>query len=461
MDPDKGEATGKYLFRSVGVVVLAIALSGCWLQLGAGPANTRFNDVEDRLTQDNVDGLAVDWRNPVDAFVTEPVVSDGRVHTADRMYRDGEGDILDVLAVRTYDSKTGALLWETSLLPPDGSDVTGMIETPALADGALWVPYWHTGFGGCDSGRLARLDPKTGAILSTDATGPQATAVVVSGTNVASMENNCGGRRVVVRDLKTRAIRWTRTFPSGGVNTPTIANGRLFVVTGGGIHAFALDGCGASTCNPLWSESVVASSAGFLRLVAGSDTITAIDQTAEGTNPTVVVRDGATGKVRWSVDSPYGGGLLPGSITGIAVAYDTLYVAASTLDPDTSVREAVLDAYPLAGCGQPTCTRSWRAGLGTSRPAREPSVAGGVVYVPMVPDDATPPSVVGVDAQGCGAERCEPLVQVPFVDATGPFAEPAQPYATAVADGRVIVAWLPDVYGSTPSQLISLALPER
>jgi hypothetical protein len=65
---------------------------------------------------------------------------------------------LDVLGVQAYDRATGELDWEQSLNSLEGPDVTGDVATPALEDGALWVPYWHEGLGPC-RGELARLDP--------------------------------------------------------------------------------------------------------------------------------------------------------------------------------------------------------------------------------------------------------------------------------------------------------------
>lgn len=443
----------KNLIRSLGVIVVALALSGCWLQLGGGPANTRFNGVEPDLTSDEIASLAVEWRVPDDSFITEPIVSGGRIHVGNWIEGDSGGGILDVLAVRTYGSATGSRSWETSLLPSDGSEVTGFIETPALAGRALWVPYWHSGLGSCQ-GRLARLDPATGAVLSSDVTGSSPSPVVVAGTNVAYLERpSCASTRLVVRDQETRAIQWTHTFPAGsGVATPTIADGRLFVLTGDTISAFDADGCGASVCAPEWTEAVASTFFDFQRLVAGPDgNLVTIGQSSDPeAGATIVVRDAATGDARWEAEARYNG-QLPGAITGTAVAYDTIYVAGTTGG------EAVLDAYPLDGCGQAVCSPTSTVGFGPTRPAREPTVAGGVVYVPLVPGASTPPAIAVADAHGCGAPTCDELVRVPLVGGSGFFDRQAQPYVTSVAGGRVVVGWLPGLHGSTPSQLISIA----
>lgn len=80
-------------------------------------------------------------------------------------------------------------------------------------------------------------------------------------------------------------------------------------------------------------------------------------------------------------------------VTGYAVAYDTVYLAGARRDGSSSDPTAILDACSLAGCGQATCAPAWTLELGPTRPAREPTVAGGVV------------PAAGVDELGraCGA----------------------------------------------------------
>jgi outer membrane protein assembly factor BamB len=462
--PARVRARGRVLpgLRALGAALLAATLSGCWLQLGAGSANTRSNGIEDELTRANVASLAEQWRTPIDSFVTEPIVSGGRIFVTNRVTGSGEGNILEVLAVQAYDRDTGALVWERSLLPADGTPVTGHIETPALEDGALWVPYWHEGLGPCD-GRLARLDPATGAILSSDATGPQQSAVVAAGSSVAYVQATCagsGGPQLVVRDRATRAVRWTHTFPAGsGIATPTIGGGRLFLNAGGILSAFAADGCGASVCAPVWTEAVGRSFFDFLRPAVGpgGSLITIGPTDGPGTDASLVVRDAATGDRRWRAPLRYDGSL-PGAITGVAVDGGTVYVSGARQDAqDPSEDEAILDAYPVAGCGQTTCAPSWTTSFGATRPAREPAVAAGVVYVPLVAGDTTAPAVAAADAGGCGAAQCSELVRVPLVGGSGPFLQSAQPYVMSVAEGGVFVGWLPDLYGPTRSQLIALS----
>jgi hypothetical protein len=108
------------------------------------------------------------------------------------------------------------------------------------------------------------------------------------------------------------------------------------------------------------------------------------------------------------------------------------------------------------GCGQPVCSPTWTVELGPIRPAREPTVAGGVVYVPLVADNTVAPAVVAASARGCGSPICEELTRVPLVDASPPFLVGTQSYVTSVADTRVFVGLLPGLYGQTQTELIAL-----
>jgi outer membrane protein assembly factor BamB len=447
----------RHVVRSLGLAVLALALAGCWPQAGFGPGNTRYNDLESTLTRANVTSLAEQWRTPIDSFITEPLVWGGRIYVANRSY-DDSGSILDVLAVQAYDRDTGALVWERSLLPPDGAQVSGDVAAPAIEDGALWVPYWHDGLG-C-GGRLARLDLDTGDVLSSDVTSSGLSDLVMTGSSVAYVEGACEttGSRLVVRDQATRAIEWTFTFPRRDVETPVSAGGRLFVLVRGVLHAFDAGGCGAAVCDPQWTEDVGTTIFDFIRhLTAGpDDTLVMIGRPAVPGLATVVVRDAATGDVRWEAESRYTA-TVPGAITGLSVTEDTVYVAGARVeDPDTTEpTEAILDAYPLDGCGQPVCAPAWTAGLGPTRPAREPTVAGGVVYVPLVSTSSVAPALVAVDAGGCGAATCGELTRVPLVDGGPVYISGTQSYRTSVAEGGVFVGLLPGLYGETETELIA------
>jgi hypothetical protein len=449
------------------VALVALLLSGCWLQGGADAGNTRSNPGETALTRANVEEAAIDWRAPVGAVMSEPLVSGGRVYVSNWSYDDdAEGSPADVLNVQAYDASTGALAWERSLLPPGDPD-DGLIATPAIVDGAVWVTYWHDGFG-CDNGRLARLDAATGAMLSEDPTGSYPSPVVAFDGLVSYVEMPCTGPpRVVVRDAATRAVRWTGALPAGsGVMTPTVAEGRLFVLADGTLHAYDADGCGSGsgtpTCPPLWTEAVGDGAYDFQRLVAapGGNLVTwGAPSTPEGWPATIVVRDAATGDVRWEAEAR-NDGPLPWALIGVAVSGGTLYVAGSYVEDSGPDPIAVLDAYPLAGCGAAVCAPAWTADLDADDPSGSPTVAGGVVYVPVRSTSSRAPAVVAVDAAGCGAPTCDEVTRFPLMDEPGFFFSGIYVPHTSVADGRLHVAWSPpSLAGEATSELVSVAAP--
>ncbi|MDD9369343.1 MAG: PQQ-binding-like beta-propeller repeat protein [Acidimicrobiales bacterium] len=445
----------RHRLRAVAAAALAVALSGCWYQAGGGPANTRHNTTERALTIDNVAGVAEQWRTPVDGFVTEPLLSGDRAYVATRDQQDDDDSLLDTLAVQAYDAETGELAWERSLLPVDGAPVGGGIGIPALVDDVLWVPYWHDGLGPC-AGALARLDPATGAVLGTDPTGTGIDAVVASGSTIAYTESDCSGVRLVVRDTTTRAVVGSYRFPAGaGRATPTISQGRLFLLSGGNLYAFPAGGCDPVDCAPLWTRPEADSFFDFLRLAAGpSGTLITYGPSSDPEGgATIVVRDAATGDVRWEAEPRYTG-QLPGAITGVAVADGTLFVAGSQADPDGFDSTAVLDAYPVAGCGQDVCPPAWSADLGRTRPSHEPTVAGGVVYVPLVATGSVAPAVAAIDAAGCGSPTCAEVVRVPLTQSPVNLAG-TQSYATSIGGGRLVVAWLPGLYGSADTEIMA------
>lgn len=445
----------RHRLRAVAATALALVLSGCWYQAGGGPANTRHNTTERTLTIENVAGVTEQWRTPVDGFVTEPILSGDHAYVATRDYQDDAGPLVDTLAVQSYDTGTGDLVWERSLLPADGAPVTGDVGTPALVDGVLWAPYWHDGLGPC-AGGLARLDPATGEVLSTDDTGTGVSAVVVSGSTVTYTDADCSGVRLVMRDTGTREVIGSYRFPAGAsLATPTISQGRLFLTTGGTLYAFPARGCDPVDCTPLWTQSGVGSVFDFHRLTAGpsGSLITYGPSSVPESGATVVVRDVATGDVRWEAEPRYTGPL-PGAITGVAVAGGTVFVAGSQADPNGFDSTAVLDAYPVAGCGQEVCAPTWTADLGLTRPSQEPTVAGGVVYVPLVATGSVGPAVVAVDAAGCGSQTCAEVVRVPLTESPVNLAG-TQSYVTSVGGGRVVVGWSPGLYGTTDTEIIA------
>jgi hypothetical protein len=123
-------------------------------------------------------------------------------------------------------------------------------------------------------------------------------------------------------------------------------------------------------------------------------------------------------------------------------------------DPDTP---GTFDAYPAAGCGAADCAPAWSVALSREVFVRgAPIVAGGVVWLGTVSDGGgTAPAVAGVDAAGCGAPACTPLVRVPLAESNGgAFVTRSGPYRMALDGGQLLVASFP---GTGESELLALS----
>lgn len=419
--------------RSVGIVVLATLLAGCnWPQVGFGPGNTRFNGLESTLTADNVSTLAEQWAMPGGSF-SEPVVSDGRVYTT--VWPGWYGSAHPEVAVEARDAGSGALIWKRTLVP---GGVTSAGATPVVVvDGALWVGYWaYDAQGGCPSASgLLRLDPATGAVLTSESGDQVESPVVQAGsvlayTSFASDAACTGGSdELVVRDVDTLGTLWSHRFAAGMVSTPTIAHGLIFVVADGDLYAFDVDGCGSPSCDPVWVRSM---DEGVLRgrPVAGPDGQVFVihevgDPSGKGWSiENVLALGSSTGSTLWETAIPD----VESVWVELAATDGALYVA-STWSP-TSSSTGALDAFMATGCGQPVCPPAWSVPLDRVQ-SGPPTIAGGVVYLPIggrFPD--FPNDIVAVDADGCGAASCGELSRLHFPYTVSQF---------SVAGGRLFV----------------------
>jgi outer membrane protein assembly factor BamB len=354
-------------------------------------------------------------------------------------------------------------VWETSLLP-DGDQVEGDILPVGLIDGALWVPYWHGGMPSC-TGRIERLDPATGEVLSSDATPTRPTSSLVSGASIVAMTGyNCAGSssELAVLDPATRDRRWTHTFPVGhSATTPTIAGDMIVIKTSAPrvasqtLYGFLAQGCSAPACGFSWDLRDTPFQLG--RPVAGPSGAV-FDVVGASDGPHVRSVDSETGEVRWTSAVAYSG-TLPTGLSGMAFAGGTLYVTGS-VGPDASDPDAGrLDAYPAGGCGgAATCSPAWSTSFGSGATASTaPAVAGGVVYVGLSPGSSTEPGLVAMDADGCGQAACPILRRVDLAISAGAPLLGSVPTQLSVGGGRAFVVWLPGLYGTTLSQLVAMA----
>lgn len=481
-----GRRSGLSRLGRAGVaVLLAVSLSGCWTQIGHNTGNTRYNDLERRLTTRNVESLFEEWSVLIGqtarsstSVVSEPIVSGNKLYVT---VVESLGESVERLLVQSYDTRSGDLVWERALLPDDVADgtqtVVGDAQPVTLYDGELWVPYWYEGLPDC-GGKLARLDPATGEVLASEDTGRIRTPVVAG---IAGREADypivtytefpgCDEDSI---HLKIRGF-------SSGVghtavlsqitdfdvdSTPTIVDGVVYIAPGDGfLWGWDVDPCDSSTneCDYIWDIHP----GGYRdRPVAGPDGTVLVrheETTGEGVRQSIHAFGTASRDLEWQTEPAYLGGP-----AGIAVAGDTVYVAGSRgsgpIDPDeppTGGGDAagLVEAYQPASCSQPACEPSWTLGLGPNMPTTAPTVAGGVVYVGVDAPADDPPAVVGVDARGCGERWCPELVRVPLVDEVSSLFDRLS--QLSVAQGRVFVAWHSD-YAVPPGRLTALAPTKR
>lgn len=357
---------------------LVAGLSGCWLQVGYGPEHRRHNDLESSLTKANVGSLAEAWAVSLNTG-DEPMVSGGRVFVSHNQS-----------AVRALDARTGATVWERSF----GSPGFNAMSQPALSGGQLWVSSSST-VGTpqpiCLANQL-RLDPATGETVADEQT-TSASAPVTAGPVVAdvrrSVTSSCARSSLTlrVRDSASLATLWTFAFPAEAVTSgevsPTIADGRVFVVVGDTLYAF--DQACAAPCSPLWTLAVApAARTVGVSPVAGEDGQVFV-RTFDGETLSV---DGATGSILWR----------SAAAGRMALAGDTLYIGAA----------GELQAFRASGCTGDTCSPMWTAALPSVTTVADVAVAGGVAYV-SGDDDV----IHALDAAGCGAPACDAIAALP------------------------------------------------
>src|SRR5262245_15745409 len=400
----------------INVVVASVLLvsAGCWwAQPGAGPGNT-FANVETHLTVDNVATLEQAWsgRGGLSAVVNGVVVG---------AYWTGTG--VDVVA---HDFTTGDETWSRTLTPP--GVVSGFpTHAPVVTGSSVWTGYVaRTATATCAFG-LARLDLATGSLLGTD-TSYAPTELVPFGDKVAM----AGGVYSPVLDMcappfsdplrVVDAATGTTEWMSGGIASGhriTQVGDAIYLSTAG-LRRYAAAGCGAPTCNPIWSSQ--ATGTGSINSLAGerSGPLFALAPISFGQMGLFTI-DPATG-------TPLASTPLAFDAFSLAVADHMVFVAGTT----------GVAAYDAASCAAGSGVLLWSAATGGQVTwANGLAVAGGVVYVGR--EDGV---VEAYAESGCGAPTCSPVTSV----STG-----GTVLQLAVAQGQLLVGTLDTVTAFAPA----------
>jgi PQQ-like domain len=378
-----------------GVVLLLVAVQGCWLQSGFGAGRSGSNPLEGTVTAATVAQLDVAWTAPVGGEPTSTVV------WRDTAYVRTPG------AVTALATSSGEPRWSAPTL--------GGSAPPAIASNRLWVP---TSGAAC---ALVSVDLAGGSRLGSDSYGGPAltgggqfsscgassalavgSKVIVTWTYLgASPAPGCPegafafGAGVAALDHAAVADGWSLGGLTTGCGTPPLplplvpftslaSDGRLvFVPQGRGLAAYPVADCGRTTfaCRETWTRALGAEVGAVVSLDNGDLAVS----TADGR---MHVLDAATGQDEWS--AALSGGL-------------AARVAASSTTIFAPLADGTLAAYPAAGCGQATCDPAWTAATGAPA-SDQPSVGADVVYV-----GGTDGIVTALAAAGCGVVTCAPL----------------------------------------------------
>jgi hypothetical protein len=386
------------------------ATSGCWLQVGASGGHTRHNTVESTLDAATVSGLHQVWSADLNGQVSEPIVWKGRVFVT---VTGANG-----VGVSALDLAGGDTLWSRSLLGGVGGEGSIVLGTPVtVVDGQLWTghlgyaPFAPGGGPACVSGADV-LDPETGA---GGGAGDYPSAAGEAGGIVARTRLRLGSGCA-----NSSLYLDVRVSPPGEPATQwtadlgPVASGSLVPTVAGG-QVFVVVG------SNLRAYAAGGCGGPTCAPIWSATFPTSASATMAGeTGPVFVIAESAlialdrtAGGELWRVPFDVGSGA-----GGMALADGVAYV---TVTPSGGAPSLV--ALDAGGCGAATCTPLWTAALpGTW--ATAPAVAGGVVYV------STTGGVEVFAAGGCGAATCPSLVSVP-----SPVAG-----TLSVAQGHVLVS---------------------
>jgi outer membrane protein assembly factor BamB len=416
------------------VVVVALALTGCWRVPGGNADRTAHNPFESSFTPASVGDLEPAW------------VADLGPGAAGAVMIDSGGVFVRVGSeVSRLQLADGTEAWTWSL-PPDVPDFTSVGE-PLVVGGRVLIGYGLGNLGGHWFGTA--VDPATGAT----APGPVAsgllqtargsiavgmTASFGSGTPVlvsysmadVSGATEVGGGPLAIEQLGggsigEMTIGTQGVFHAGNGLLPAPGGG---VTQGGGVRRFPLDaqtGCGPPSAAvfacPTWATPLTTVSG----IVIGPGEVLYVGRAGGA----VVALDGATGAVLWETSVGANVSATP------ALAGGVLYVP--TADGD-------LVAVDAAGCGAATCEPLWSAAIDGTAINEQPAVSGdgedAVVFV-----GTSGGTVAAVAAAGCGYDTCgAPLWQASVGAAvTG---------APAVSAGAVVV-------GTSSGEVAAFRLP--
>ena len=359
------------------------AAPAAWPKVRFDGANTGFNSSETHLSAANVASLAQDWSVSLGYHHGSPVVAGGvaylgcdpdafcavdtvtgavrwRTVVGTQAPRAAAvvGNVVIVGASRppvlyALDAGTGAVVWKTLVSNSPGADFAPYV---VLADGLVIAAVSH---------HLFAWDTATGIQRWVLPLGVGSAPTVVNG--VLYLESP-GWSPVVyaIRAATGETIWRSKARQANAGTSPTVWNGLVIVdntdpLLPGSLLGYAIGGCGAAVCAPVWSWQAPAP--GGVSARAGNVLYRAISAESIG------ALDLASRQLLWTgetdgVPTPSPAGFGPPTVAnGLVFA----------------VSDGVVYAWAASGCGAPVCQPLWSAPGGNA--AADVVVLDGRIYV--------------------------------------------------------------------------------
>jgi outer membrane protein assembly factor BamB len=372
------------------------AATTSWRQFGGNPAHTGVTRGPTVFTSDTIDDLTLAWTRDPGYGEVSPAYARGRVFVAvTRLQRT---------ALLVLDAHTGRTRWRGVGLP------SGTPGQPVIAGGYVYV-------------------------TEVDRTGTDDAHLAVYPTR------GCG-------DVRCKPI-WTASWYQGseeggefvvGDGQPTVARRRVYVNSIRRLLVFDAAGCGAATCEPLWTAphdfaygvATVAGDRVYAHDASQNMAAYPADGCGEPTCPPLW-----SGRIGYANPIVTLGNVFIQSSQSLAV-YPEAGCSSSPCEPSWTVPTGVngiggmaVDARQVYianhrlivaaadGCGASVCPVSW-TGEGDGS-ATGVSVTNDVALV------SSSESMAAFDTAGCGAAVCEPIMTWPFGGAHVFYARVIQP----------------------------------
>jgi outer membrane protein assembly factor BamB len=372
------------------------AASVDWPQYHGEPAHQGLNRAEDLVGPDNVAQLSLSWigNGATSAedlvFRSSPTVVDGYVY-----FGTDAGQLLAFPAHCQSDCQPA---WRVQL-------GEGVYNTPAVVDGILYIGT-ASSLGHLYAFDVAKCAARGGncAPLWTAslAIGDSSPTVVDGVVYVGSQFDNVYAFAADGCGKTTCKPLWVGHTDGFVLNSPAVANGVVYAGDSTGyLYAFAATGCGQAqpgptvppTCTALWRGRAANPIYAASPVVHGGMVYT----TSFAASPDSFLEVFAAGGCGKAVCKPVWRGVGGDYMDSApAVAYGRVYLGSG---------DGVLRVYPAKGCGDPTCAALW-TGFGPGPVAAvdsPPMVANGVVYIGMEQ------RVRAFAARGCGQSQCQSL----------------------------------------------------